>query len=224
MFYLNAHSLHQGKVLLYFVAAGNMWDGVGQEGLHFSDVVAHAAGDAGQVGQQSSPPVVEAQDDCQVEIFLPQQPGIAPQDDIRLDDGLLCLAGEAGERAQHDLVNVGIAGDDGLRPRSDQAGDAGLRESFPQSAQSRGGEQQIAQMVGADEEDGGWRLEAGGWRLESGQAGKKAQECQTHLLASGSLRVVHFSSRPNSDPTRFHYGQFARHLGYEVLLLEKAFQ
>jgi hypothetical protein len=58
--------------------------------------------------------VVEPKNDGQVEAALSQLPGVAEEDDIRLEHRSFLPAGEAGEGAKGDFVNVGVVLDDGF--------------------------------------------------------------------------------------------------------------
>ena len=67
-------------------------------------------------------------------------------------DALLRHALEAGETAQADIVNVGIIFDDLGTPGARQQDDPRLRQRQAQGVQSRGQEEHIAQVVGADQQ------------------------------------------------------------------------
>ena len=74
------------------------------------------------------------------------------QQPIRCGCAGLRLSLEAGEAADQQLVQVGIAGHDGLAPRSHQQRDPGLRQRLAQQAKRRGGEQHVAQVIGPNQQ------------------------------------------------------------------------
>ncbi len=64
---------------------------------------------------------------------------------------------------------MGVVGEYGRPPRADQGGDARVGVALAQEAQGGGGKEQVAQVVGADEEDiGYWGLDIGDWVIGDG--------------------------------------------------------
>ncbi len=67
------------------------------------------------------------------------------------------MPGETGKGQGDNLVHMGVVGEYGRSPGADQDGDARVGIALAQEAQGRGGKEQVAQVVGADEEEIGDR-------------------------------------------------------------------
>jgi len=92
---------------------------VGEERPRLRPIVADAARNAGGCGQPGAPPVIEAEHQRDIESAGQIARGCAQQP-IGRGRTALRLPLEAGEAADQQLVQVGIAGQDGLAPRPRQ--------------------------------------------------------------------------------------------------------
>ena len=143
---------NQRQVLFDLMAPRVVGNGGGEEGGTFGDGKAEAAGDVGTLGQPGAPPVVEAQNERQVEMAGAQAVSLRGKEPVRRPGTGGGLARETGKREGQDLVQRRVVGQNGLTPGANQRGDVRVGPDLAQALQGRRGEEQIAQMIGPDEQ------------------------------------------------------------------------